>query len=178
MIIMGNNDVQWFVMRDLTRCNAKLPAWQMLDDMGIENFTPKIQKIITLNGKRQCKTFPIIHDLIFVHDSRTVIDPIVAKVRTFQYRFLGGGKFMTVTDKDMNDFIRAVESSSRPQFYRPEEITPDMRKRKIRIIGGRLNNYEGFLLTVRGSKRRRLIVEIPTLLAAAVEVEPEYIQLL
>ena len=85
---------------------------------------------------------------------------------------------MTVTDKDMNDFIRAVESSSRPQFYRPEEITPDMRKRKTRIIGGRLNNYEGFLLTVRGSKRRRLIVEIPTLLAAAVEVEPEYIQLL
>ena len=53
-----------------------------------------------------------------------------------------------------------------------------MHKRKIRIIGGRLDGFEGYLLTVRGSKVKRLLVELPTLLAASVEVEPEYIQLI
>ena len=48
----------------------------------------------------------------------------------------------------------------------------------IRIVGGTLDGYEGTLVTVRGSKRKRLLVEIPMLLAAAVEVEPEYVKLL
>ena len=53
-----------------------------------------------------------------------------------------------------------------------------MRNRRIRIIGGLLDGYEGSLVTVRGSRVKRLLVEIPMLLAASVEVEPEYIQLL
>ena len=38
--------------------------------------------------------------------------------------------------------------------------------------------YEGRLLSIRGSRVKRLIVEIPGLLVAAVEVDPEYIRLL
>ena len=178
MAVMESNEKHWFVMRDLTRCNAKMPAYQMLDDMGIENFTPKVMKVITHNGKRECKEVPFIHDLVFVHNTRVVIDPIVEKVRTFQYRFLKGREPMTVRDKDMEDFKKAVESSSKPQYYRPQDVTPDMRNRKIRIIGSRLDGCEGYLLTVRGSKQKRLLIELPSLLAAAVEVEPEYIQLL
>ena len=53
-----------------------------------------------------------------------------------------------------------------------------MRKRKILIIGGTLDGYTGTLVTTRGSKVKRLLVELPTLLAAAVEVQPEYIQFL
>lgn len=175
---MRSNETHWFVMRDLTRCNAKMPAYQILDDMGIENFTPKVPKITIHSGKRECKEVPFIHDLIFVHDTRMVIDTIVEKVRTFQYRFLKGREPMTVKDKDMEKFKKAVESSNKPQYYRPQDITPDMRKRKIRIIGSLLDGCEGYLLTVRGSKQKRLLIELPSLLAAAVEVEPEYIQLL
>lgn len=50
--------------------------------------------------------------------------------------------------------------------------------RKIRIIGGPLDNFEGSLLTVRGSKVKRLLVELPDLLTVGVEVNPEYIQLI
>lgn len=175
---MVGDKTKWFVMRDLTRSNAKIPAYQMLDDMGIENFTPKVTKIVTRNGKRERKELPFIHDLIFVHSSRTVIDPIVERVHTFQYRFLKGREPMIVRDKDMASFKQAVESSRFPQYYSPQDITPCMFKRKIRIIGGRLDGCEGYLLTVRGSKRKRLLVELPMLITAAVEVEPEYIQLL
>ena len=172
---MFDNDVQWFVMRDLTRSNAKFPAYQMLDDLGIKNYTPKVQKIIVRKGKRECKKVPFIHDLLFVHDSRRIIDPIVENVHTFQYRFLKGRMPMTVREKDMDYFMKAVESSESPQYFRPQDITPEMRKRKIRIIGGPLDGYEGHLITVRGSKVKRLLVELPALLAATVEVEPDFI---
>lgn len=172
---MFDNDVQWFVMRDLTRSNAKLPAYQMLDDLGIKNYTPKVQKIIVRKGKRECKKVPFIHDLLFVHDSRRIIDPIVENVHTFQYRFLKGRMPMTVREKDMDYFMKAVETSESPQYFRPEDITPEMRKRKIRIIGGPLDGYEGHLITVRGSKVKRLLVELPALLAATIEVEPDFI---
>ena len=60
----------------------------------------------------------------------------------------------------------------------PTANTPAMLRHRIRIIGGRLDGYEGFLLTVRGSKVKRLLVELPTLLTAAVEVEAEFVEVL
>lgn len=171
-------DKQWFVMRDLTRPNAKLPAYKMLEKMKIDFFTPMVHKLVMVKGKREDREVPFIHDLIFVHDAQEVIDPIVESVHTFQYRFLKQRKPMTVRDADMERFIKAVESSEKPKFYRPDEITPDMLSRKIRIIGGLLDGYTGTLVTMRGSKVKRLLVKLPTLLAAAVEVEPEFIHLI
>ena len=96
-----------------------------------------------------------------------------------QYRYIYGGFMepMTVREADMERFILAVTSSVSSKYYRPEEITPAMRNRRIRIIGGPLHGYEGSV-SVRGTTVKRLLVELPMLLAAAVEVEPEFIQLL
>lgn len=171
---------QWFVMRDLTRSNAKCPAYVLLEKLGVEYFTPMVWKITIRNGQHKRKRVPYIHDLIFVHDSRKVIDPIVERIPTFQYRFLrnAGGKPMTVREKDMKRFIYAIESSESPRYYRLDEIIPDMCRSRIRIIGGNLNGYEGNFISIRGSKVKRLLVELPGFMAAAVEVETEYIQLL
>lgn len=62
-----------------------------------------------------------------------------------------------------------------PEYYSPEEITADMIGREVRIVGGTLDGYEGRLLKCRGTRRRRLLVAIPNLLVAAVEVNPDYI---
>ena len=53
-----------------------------------------------------------------------------------------------------------------------------MCRRKVRIVGSPLDGYVGYLLTIRGSKVRRLLVEVKGLLAVGVEVTPEYIQFL
>jgi len=47
--------------------------------------------------------------------------------------------------------------------------------RKVRIIGGFLDGYEGYLQKLQGSRIRRLFVGLPNLLTASVEVQPEYI---
>lgn len=85
---------------------------------------------------------------------------------------------MTVADRDMEHFIRAVNATESPKYYLPEEIIPAMYGRKIRIEGGPLSGYEGSLLTTRGSKVKRLLVELEGFLAVGVEVAPEYIQLI
>ena len=83
---------------------------------------------------------------------------------------------MTVRESDMQRFIHAVESSENPCYYTPEEISADMIGRKVRIVGGPLDGYEGNLQKIQGAHIKRLFVELPSLLAAAVEVQPEYIQ--
>lgn len=178
--VSGDDACQWFVMRDLTRPNAKLPAYKLLDGMNIRTFTPMVWKLMLNHGKRERRQLPFIHDLLFVYASRSVLDSVVETTPMLQYRYLRGGYKMpmTVRAADMQRFIRAVGLSSSPQYYRPDEVTPAMRNRRIRIIGGNLDGYEGSLITTRGSKVKRLLVEIPMLLAATVEVETEFIQLL
>lgn len=178
--IIIQEEKHWFVMRDLTRSNAKLPAYRMLEEKGLTYFTPMAWKIVIKRGKRERQLIPLMQDLLFVYDSRTTIDPIVARVRTFQYRFMRGTNRepMIVRKEEMERFIRAVSSSETTHYYRPEEVTPAMCSRRIRIVGGELDGCEGFLETIRGSKVKRLLIEIPRLLAATVEVKDEYIQLL
>ena len=171
---------RWYVMRDLKRANAKLLAYQVFEERNIEVFTPKKWKLSTVKGKKVRKEVPYMTDLLFVHDLRENIDPIVEDFTTIQYRWLRGyyQEPMTVPDTEMERFIRAVNASESPCYYLPEEITPAMLNRKIRIVGGTLDGYEGTLQTVRGSKVKRLLVELPGLLTVGVEVEPEYIQFL
>lgn len=179
-VVTGNEACQWFVMRDLTRPNAKQPAYKLLDGLNIRTFTPMVWKLMLNHGKRERRQMPFIHDLLFVYASRAELDSVVDTTPMLQYRYLRGGYKMpmTVRAADMQRFIHAVGFSSSPQYYRPDEVTPSMRNRRIRIIGGNLDGYEGSLITTRGSKVKRLLVEIPMLLAATVEVETEFIQLL
>ena len=170
----------WFVMRDLKRSNARLQAYQLFEERDIEVFTPKKWKLSVVRGERIRREVPYIPDLLFVRDTRANIDPIVESVPTIQYRWVRNKwrEPMTVADAEMERFIRAVRSSESPRYYLPEEITPEMLSRRIRIVGGLLDGSEGTLLTTRGSRVKRLLVELPGLLAVGVEVEPDYIQLI
>lgn len=171
-------EVRWFVLRDLKRANSKQPAYKLFEEKNVEYFTPMKSKLVVVKGKQIRKEVPCIPDLLFVHDSREVLDPIIDEVPTVQYRWVRN-KYrepMVVSDAEMERFIHAVSVSGIPKYYLPEEITPAMLNRKIRILGGPLDGYEGTLLTLRGSKVKRLLVEIPGLLLAGVEVNPDYIQ--
>lgn len=176
----NEEEVRWFVMRDLKRTNAKLPAYKLLDGKKKEVFVPMKWHLVTRKGVRVREEVPFIQDLLFVHETRKNLDAVVKKTPTLQFRWLRNTwrEPMVVVDVDMERFIRAVNATESPKYYLPEEITPAMYGRKIRIVGGPLNGYEGSLLTTRGSKIKRLLVELKGFLAVGVEVDPEYIQLI
>lgn len=172
------DELQWFALRDLKRPNAKLPAYKELGEMSVDVFTP-LRWVVRKRGERnERKQIPVLQDLLFVHSSLKVMKPIISNIKTLQFRYSRGGycKPLTIPEEEMERFIRAVNSTDKPKYFLPGELTPDMCGRKVRIIGGPLSGYEGNLLKIRGSHIRRLIVELPNLLTAGVEVAPEYIQ--
>lgn len=159
---------QWFVMRDLRRSNAAVPAYKALTGKKFEVFTPLVWKII---HSKRCQV-PFISDLLFVHSTRARLDPIVGATQTLQYRFAKGEGYckpMVVPTADMERFIRAVKSTDDPVYYTIEEITPDMCGKKIRIVGGTLNGYEGILLSISSTKR--LLVDLPGFFSVGVKLE-------
>lgn len=170
--------VQWYVLRFLYRNQPKIRV--LFESEGIESFSPMkwVRKIE--NGKQILKYDYAIWDLFFVHSSKKVIDPYVNRFENLQYKFQSGGKQhnpMVVPDKQMSDFIKAIESSKKPLYFAPHEIDL-LGGESIRIIGGTLNGYVGKFVKVKGSRQKRLIIELSGMLCAAVEVEPDLVEVL
>ena len=120
-----------------------------------------------------------MHDLLFAHARKSDLETIVSRTPTLQFRYIKGKAFrdpLTVPVNDMNRFIYAVKSTADPRYYSPDEITPAMIGRKVRIIGGTLDSFEGYLLKVRGARKKRLLIELPAILTVTFEVEPEFIE--
>ncbi len=172
---------QWFVLRDFKKWNAKSPSYKALPELGIRCFTPMHWIVSTRGGVRERQYVPVIQNLLFAYDTRETLDPIIAKDRTLQYQYRRGGQSgepLTVPERDMERFIRAVHNDPTPVYYTSEEVTSSMLGKTIRVNGGVLDGYEGRLLKLQGSKKKRLLVAVPGLLVAAVEIRPDYIQLL
>ena len=93
---------------------------------------------------------------------KTTLTPSWKRPLTLQYRWLCNTwrEPMVVADTDMERFIRAVDATESPGITCRKKLPPVMYGRKIRIEGGPLNGYEGRLLTTRGSKVKRLLVEL------------------
>lgn len=173
----SEDKTRWYVLRDLKRANARERAYKVLGEAGFEVFAPLVWRLSVRGGRRIRQQVPAISDLLFVRALREDLDPVVESTATLQYRYLRGTfrEPMTVRDKDMDAFIRAVNSSEKPRYYSPEELTPAMCGKRIRIVGGGLDGMEGCLLKLRGSSVKRILVELPGILAAGVEVSPEFI---
>ncbi len=165
-------------MRDLKRRTANTLAIHELAKAGLEVFTPMTQMVMKIGGRLQRREVPVIQDLLFVHEAKDKLDPVVEMSPTLQYRYQRGktkDEPTTVRDEEMERFIFAVSQSETPIYYKPGDLTESMYGKLVHIHGGRLNGYQGRLLSVKGMRKRRLIIELPGLLSAAVEVEPEFI---
>ena len=85
---------------------------------------------------------------------------------------------MTVPDLEMQRFIRAVSLGENVVYYKPEVITPGMVSKRVMILGGTFDGYEGDLLSVKGRRKKRLLVELQGMFAAGVDVSDcEFLEL-
>lgn len=170
---------QWFVLRDFKKWNAKAPGYKELPRLGIRCFTPMHWIVSTRQNVRKREYVPVIQSLLFAHDAKEALDPIIEQYNSLQYQYkrgCGSAVPMTVPDVEMERFINAVNSDHSPIYYSPDELTSDMLGKEIIVKGGPLDGYRGKLVKMQGSKKKRLIVEIKGFVAAAIEVAPDYIQ--
>ena len=181
----NTSEDRWYVLRDLARPNAKNPAYKQLQEMPEMKdcvFVPLKQYVFTEFGKHVVRFVPFMPDLVFVHKSKEELDPIVRNMKLLQYRYVRGGKqfeAMSVQAKDFEKFRDAVKLTDNVEYFSYEEVSPRIYGKHIRIIGGRLNGFEGRLMSKRGSRFKRLLIDIQECnLSAAFHVETEYIQLM
>ena len=77
----------------------------------------------------------------------------------------------------MENFIAVVEKAEEHiTYFKPDEITLNPGD-KIKIQGGFYDGKEGIIMRVKGKRNKLLVVQIPGMLVAAVELSPEMIEL-
>ncbi len=169
---------QWYVMRYLYNHRGDTP--QRLDQLGIRSYTPMRIELKRKGGRLQKSEVPVLRDLLFVRATREELHPLLAANSHFQHRYLRGGapgSVMIVPDEEMESFIQAVRESKNPIYLSPEEVDLT-RGTRIRLLDGVFRGHEGVLLKVKGARSKRLIVQIREMLAVAIEVSPEIIEVI
>ena len=149
---------------------------------GFDAFVPLCYEVKTIRGQKQRKLIPAVSGLIFAKGelealktyTRESAFPVFIRKSTFSNR----EDYLKIPTKAMEDFIAVTEHREQHvSYFRPEEITLQEGDR-IRINGGPYDGREGIIMRIKGKRNRHLVVQIPGFLVAAVELQPEMIEVL
>ena len=172
--------VRWYVLGAIFKREVKIR-----DDMrsrGFDCYVPLRYEIIKKPGnKKERKLVPAIHELLFVHSTKSAIQEYKDQLKDKLYFKTIGRKghreLMVVQDKDMENFMRVTQQvEENLTYYRPDEISFRVGD-KIIIHGGVFDGVEGVLVRVPGKRSKQLVVSIPELAAVAVSLSPEVVEL-
>lgn len=173
--------VSWFAMSAPYR--RELKAMDYLQSKGIECFVPMINAIVEKrNGIKQRRQVPAIHNLIFVHSSKAVIQELKRGVDFLQYRTTpknGKNTPIIVPDKQMQQFMAVIQAANDELTYlRPEEVDISQGT-KVRLHGGAFDGTEGIFVKVRGKRNRRVVLLIEGVAAVAMaEISTNFIEVI
>ena len=170
----------WFTMG----CLSPQRELRVRDDArqnGLSAFVPLKYTVKSVRGQKQRALVPAITGLIFVKGSLDEVKefvknahfPVFIRKSTFSNK----EEYLTVPTHAMEEFIAVTEShEEHVTYFRPEEISLQAGDR-IRIKGGLYDGREGVIMRIKGKRNRQLVVQIPGILVAAVEISPEIVQL-
>lgn len=170
----------WYAMRATYR--RSLDAKQFLDKQGIESFIPMRYEIVTQYKQKKRVFVPVIHNLIFVHTTPSIIKKAKADIAYLQYLTnIEQGKRIPiiVPDFQMKQFIAVAGTYDEQLIYlTPSEINLE-KWTKVRVHGGPFDGVEGIFLKVKGGRNKRVVVSILGVTAVATaEIHPDLIEVL
>ena len=146
---------------------------------GLEAFVPVNYTYEIIRGQKQRKLVPAINGYIFIKATTAELEELIHKSKFTIYpkrsTFSGKEDFLTVANREMENFIAVIEKSQENiTYFKPEEI-PLNPGDKICIQGGLYDGHEGIIMRIKGKRNKHLVVQIPGLLVAAVELNPEFV---
>ena len=176
-----NNDIQqWFCLG----CTSSQKELKVRDDVrryGLEAFVPLKYDIKKVRQQEQRKLVPAISGLMFAKGTVDEVKDYVSNSHFSVYirksTFSNKEDYLTVPTKAMDDFIAVtVEHETHITYFKPEEIKLQAGD-QIRVKGGIYDGKEGIIMRIKGKRNKHLVVQIPGLLVAAVEMTPDLIEL-
>ncbi len=171
----------WFVIGSTNR----MKELQIRDDArnkGLEAFVPVVYAYQTIRGQKQRRLVAALSGYIFVKATIVELQDFFAKSHYTLYprksTFTNREEFLTVPNHDMENFIAVTEKAeAHITYFNPEEITLNPGD-KIRIQGGIYDGREGVIMRIKGKRNKHLVVQIPGVIVAAVELKPDMVSLL
>lgn len=168
----NNDDIHWFPMRVTYAREMKLKA--VLDDLGIESYIPMQWAEKEVKGQRKTIEIPIIHNLIFIHTSRSIIQTLKTKVEesTPMRYFMDKSekKPLVVPQKQMEDFIKVTTNREKEFFYLENADFAAKPGERVRIKSGIFEGVEGKILRIHNNKK--VVVSIEGVAAVAISYIP------
>ena len=176
-----NSEIQqWFCIC----CTSPQKELKVRDDVrrhGLEAFVPLKYDIKKVRQQEQRKLVPAISGLMFAKGTVDEVKDYVSNSHFSVYirksTFSNKEDYLTVPTKAMDDFIAVtVEHETHITYFKPEEIKLQAGD-QIRVKGGIYDGKEGIIMRIKGKRNKHLVVQIPGLLVAAVEMTPDLIEL-
>lgn len=162
-----DEEAVWVVMR------SKRGGYHEAQDKVYEFFMPMKESVTTRGGQRVKRVVPAIPDVFFVKDSIARLEVLVQKNKGVEFLYIKGLPYrqpVVIRDSEMDNFIAATKSNQRVTFYTAGDDA------LARIVGRRVriphNNsvIEGELITIRGSRYRRLRVRLHDCIVAYIDL--------
>lgn len=176
-----NEDKIWFSVG----CTSPMKELRVRDDArryGLEAFVPLKYEVKTIKKQKYRALVPCLAGLMFIKGTEEEVKdyimnhahyPVFIRKSTFSNK----EEYLTIPTKAMEDFIAVTESHEEHiTYFRPEEISLQAGD-KIRVKGGLYDGREGIIMRIKGKRNKHLVVQIPGVIVAAVEIKPEMIEL-
>ena len=175
----SSSDTHWYVLRALFR--KEINVRDGLRRKGFHCYVPFTYKVSVVKGHKVRRLVPAVSELVFVHGvAEDIQDYKIHSKETVYWLTTPHGERrekMIVPDKAMQDFIRVTQQNEQSVIYfRPDEVRL-AKGDHIVIHGGSFDGVEGVLLKIKGKREKQLLVSIPNLVAAAVSIRPDMVEL-
>lgn len=164
-------------------CTSLQKELKVRDDVrryGLEAFVPLTYVVKTHRGQKHRTLVPAVSKLLFVKGTLEEVKDYIQHAHYVVFirksTFSNKEDYLTVPTKAMEDFIAVTENhEEHVTYFRPEEISLQEGD-KIRIKGGFYDGREGIIMRIKGKRNKHLVVQIPGVLIAAIELSPEMIE--
>jgi len=175
-----SSDKHWYVLRAVFR--KEIAVRDGLRRKGFRCYVPMCYKVSIVKGHKVRHLVPAVTELVFVYGTaEDIFDYKVHSKETVYWLTVPYGERrekLIVPDKSMEDFIRVTQKNEQSvTYFRPDELQLN-KGDHILIHGGPFDGVEGTLLKVKGKREKQLLVSIPNLVAAAVSIKPDMVELI
>ena len=179
--MVEDNEIRWYAIG----CTSPKKELKVRDDIrnyGLEAFVPLKYHIKTIKQQKHRALMPAIPGLMFAKGTLDELKEYIEDHANFpvylrKSTFSNKEDYLTVRTKEMEEFIAVTEDhEANITYFRPEEINLQAGDR-IRVKGGIYDGKEGIVMRIKGKRNKHLVVQIPGMLVAAIEMAPELVEM-
>ncbi len=172
--------VRWYVV-GTTSVRQEIKIRDGLRLAGMESYVPMSYEAKKVRGRLQRKAAPAISGLVFVHTSvknfLLYAQENNSRIYIRKSTFSNHKEYLYVNEQQMELFMQLTTAySENVTYHKPEEVT--LHEGDLVEITLGSETYQAEIKRVKGKRNKELVVEIPDVTIASIELTPDVMKLI